>query len=265
MRKLLLALLLLAGAAQAQISNAPALLGQKGTSTPATCQVGQLFFDTNAAAGSNVFGCTSTNTWTLMGGGGGDVLVSGTPTAGQCASWTDATTIEGVDCPSLTGTPTAGDLSYWTSDTAQALLAGTGIIKLNDAAAPDLVTAPSGTIVGTSDTQTLTNKRITKRVSTTASSATPTPNADTTDVYTITALAEAAAFGAPTGTPTEGQALLIRVKDNGTARALTYNAIYRAGDTALPTTTTISKTLYIAFIYNATDTKWDFTGSADGF
>jgi len=98
----------------------------------------------------------------------------------------------------------------------------------------------------------------TVRTTTIASSATPTPNVDITDIYTITALAEAAAFGAPTGTPVNGQKLIIRIKDNATARALTWNAIYRAGtDVALPTTTVISKTLYCGFIYNSTDSKWD--------
>ena len=97
-----------------------------------------------------------------------------------------------------------------------------------------------------------------KREVTIASSATPTPNGDITDIYTITALAEAATFGAPTGTPTQGQTLLIRIKDNATARALGFNAIYRAGtDIALPTTTVISKTIYLGFIYNVADSKWD--------
>ena len=103
---------------------------------------------------------------------------------------------------------------------------------------------------------TFTNKRITKRVTTIASSATPTPDADAADMYVITALAAAAEFGAPTGTPTQGQTLLIRVKDNGTGRALTYNAIYRTLVT--PATTTVAgKTLYLGFVYNSTDTKWD--------
>jgi hypothetical protein len=135
----------------------------------------------------------------------------------------------------------------------------------------DLASAPTartnlglGNVDNTSDvtknsaTVTLTNKRVTKRVSTTASSATPTPNADTDDVYTVTALAAAATFGAPTGTPTEGQMLIIRVKDNGTARALSFNAIYRfSTDLAAPTTTIISKTLYMGFMYNSADAKWD--------
>lgn len=44
---------------------------------PTTCAAGQAWFDTNATAGSNWFGCTSANTWTLMSGGG-----TGTPALG---------------------------------------------------------------------------------------------------------------------------------------------------------------------------------------
>lgn len=105
--------------------------------------------------------------------------------------------------------------------------------------------------------RTLTNARITKRIGTTASSATPTADADSHDQYNVTALAAAAAFGAPTGTPTDGQTLLYRIKDNGTARALTWNAIFRAVGVTLPTTTVISKTLYVGTVYNAADSKWD--------
>jgi hypothetical protein len=106
-------------------------------------------------------------------------------------------------------------------------------------------------------TATLTNKRITQRVGTTASSSTPTPDADANDMYTVTALAAGATFGAPTGTPTNGQRLVIRIKDNGTARTLAFNAIYRAIGITLPTTTVISKTIYLGMIYNSADTKWD--------
>lgn len=42
----------------------------KGTTAPATCVVGEVFFDTDATAGSNWYGCTATNTWTLMSGSG---------------------------------------------------------------------------------------------------------------------------------------------------------------------------------------------------
>jgi len=113
------------------------------------------------------------------------------------------------------------------------------------------------TIVTTTATRTLTNKRITPRIGTTASSATPTPDADANDQYNVTALAAGAVFAAPTGTPTDGQNLSIRIKDNGTARSLGWNAIYRAIGVTLPTTTVISKTLYIGMKYNSADTKWD--------
>jgi hypothetical protein len=105
----------------------------------------------------------------------------------------------------------------------------------------------------------------TPAITSNASQTTPTPAVGSIGqdiLFILTAQAAAAAFGAPTGTPSQGQKLTVRIKDNGTARALTYNAIYRALGTALPTTTVLSKTLYLGFIYNATDTKWDLVASA---
>ena len=124
----------------------------------------------------------------------------------------------------------------------------------------------TGGVVTQINTVTLTNKRITEREVTIASSATPTPNSDITDIYTVTALAEAATFGAPTGTPTQGQTLLIRIKDDSWGPwALSWNAIYRAGtDIAKPTTTVTGKTMYVGFIYSTTDTKWDLIMVVDG-
>lgn len=85
-------------------------------------------------------------------------------------------------------------------------------------------------------------------------------------MFVISALAAAATFSAPRGNPTNGQMLLIRIEDNGTARALSWNAIYRAGAAvALPTTTTLGKMIYIGFMYNATDSKWDILGFQDGY
>jgi hypothetical protein len=98
---------------------------------------------------------------------------------------------------------------------------------------------------------------IVPRITAIASSATPTPDAGTTDLYQVTALAAGATFGSPTGTPVDGQKMMIRILDNGTARALAWNAIYRAVGTVLPTTTVISKTLYVGIIYNSASAKWD--------
>ncbi len=94
-------------------------------------------------------------------------------------------------------------------------------------------------------------------ITTIVSSATPTPNADTTDLLTITALAEAAAFQIPAGTPAQGQRLTVRIKDDGTARALTYDGIYRAYHKSLPTTTILGQVMYLFLMYNSTSGKWD--------
>jgi hypothetical protein len=42
-----------------------------GTVAPGTCNVGELFYNTDATAGQNLYGCTAPNTWTLQGDGGG--------------------------------------------------------------------------------------------------------------------------------------------------------------------------------------------------
>jgi hypothetical protein len=101
---------------------------------------------------------------------------------------------------------------------------------------------------------------------TVASSATPTPTDAKDSEFTVTALAVNATFAAPSGTPLQGHRLLIRITDNGTSRTLAWNAIYRASsDLALPTATTLGKTMYLAFEYNATASKWDFLSLLDNF
>lgn len=74
------------------------------------------------------------------------------------------------------------------------------------------------------------------------------------------------AINAPTGTATNFNQLIIRVKDNGTARTIAgWNAIYNAGtNLAFPTTTTLGKTMYIKFYYNTNTTKWDLVSVIDG-
>lgn len=39
-----------------------------GTSLPASCAVGDLYFKSDAAAGQNLYGCSAADTWTLEGG-----------------------------------------------------------------------------------------------------------------------------------------------------------------------------------------------------
>jgi hypothetical protein len=97
------------------------------------------------------------------------------------------------------------------------------------------------------------------RVQTVASSATVTA-VSTNDIVTITAQAVGLTLANPTGTFSEGQSLIIRIKDNGTARSIAYGTNFRAIGVTAPTTTVISKTTYIGCIYNSTDTKFDIIG-----
>ena len=113
-------------------------------------------------------------------------------------------------------------------------------------------------------TQTLTNKRITKRSGTVTSHATPTINTDNVDIFTITALAEAITSMTTnlSGTPTLGQTLIIRILDNATARAITWGASFASRGATLPTTTVLSKYLYVGLIWNTTTSTWDCIATA---
>lgn len=111
--------------------------------------------------------------------------------------------------------------------------------------------------VGVSASQTLTNKRIDPRISSTASTASITPDVSSYDQYVVTAQAAGLAINAPTGTPVDGNKLVFRLLDDGTARALTWDGTYTAIGVTLPTTTTANKTTYVGCIYNANNTRWD--------
>lgn len=100
--------------------------------------------------------------------------------------------------------------------------------------------------------------RVNPRVTTIASSATPTVNTDNYDFVDITALAAAITSMTTnlSGTPVNGQKLIYRIKDNGTARAITWGASFEAVGAALPSTTVISKRLMVGLIYDSTSAKW---------
>jgi len=93
------------------------------------------------------------------------------------------------------------------------------------------------------------------------SSATVTPTFSN-DQVNITAQAAALTLANPTGTAVDGWGMSIRIKDNGTARAISFGTQYRALGVTLPTTTVISKTLYLGCIWNAADTKFDVVAVA---
>ena len=150
---------------------------------------------------------------------------------------------------SVAGSPitTSGTLAITLSGTALPIAnGGTGATTLAGAS-----------IATYSGTETLTNKRIDPRVTSAASASSLTPDISVSDVYAYTALAAGLTINAPTGTPLDGDKLIFRLLDNGTSRALTWNATYTVIGVTLPTATTISKTTYVGCIYNANNTRWD--------
>lgn len=169
------------------------------------------------------------------------------------------------------GTPSSGTLTSCTGlpvasvvgDTTTAL--GVGSIELGHATDTTLsrnsagVLQVEGVVVPTiSSTNTITNKRNTRRAPAVTQSATPTINTDNTDVAHITALAQAITSMTTnlSGTPVEGDTLRIDITDNGTARAITWGASFEASTVALPTTTVISTRLDVGFLWNTVTTKW---------
>ena len=103
------------------------------------------------------------------------------------------------------------------------------------------------------------------RAQSVTSAATVTPNADKDDIVTVSAQAEALAVAnpSPAYTVVNGQKFILRIKDDGTARTITWGDEYRAIQSSLPSSTRANKTLYLGFIYNLADTKWDLVANAE--
>lgn len=172
----------------------------------------------------------------------------------------------------ILGTPASGTLTNCTGLPIAGLVAststalGVGSIELGAASDTTIARVSAGvisvegvTVVTISSTNTLTNKRIAPRITTITSSATPTVNTDNCDCVTITALAAAITSMTTNltgGTPTNFDQLEYRIKDDGTARAITWGASFVAGPTALPTTTVVNKALHVFFEYDSVQAKW---------
>lgn len=155
---------------------------------------------------------------------------------------------------------------------ASSFVLSNGSGNIDGAAAQKVV--PTGTVVGTTDTQTLTNKRIDPRVSSAASTTSPLAwNSDNFDQYAYTALANALTISADAGTPVNGQKAIFRIQDNGTARVLTFTGGVSKGFEPIGVTmttsgsdftytTTINKKTYFGCIFNAADNRWDIVAIA---
>ncbi len=111
--------------------------------------------------------------------------------------------------------------------------------------------------VSATSTTTFTNKRITARVDSTTSSATPTINTDNVDTYKLTAqAADITSFTTNlSGTPSDDQILHIVIIGTAT-RAITWGSEFEASTVALPTATVGTNRLDVYFIWNTVTSKW---------
>lgn len=179
------------------------------------------------------------------------------------STWSSAVAGTVTTASVVTANGFAGTVATATTTPAITLTTSvTGVLKGNgtaiSAATADTdYTTPTGT-------GTITNKRITKRIGTTASSGTPTINTDNFDGYSITALTAAITSFTTnlTGTPVIGDTFIIDITDNGTAHAISWGTSFEASTVALPTTTVISTRLTVAFRWNPATTKWTCVGVA---
>jgi len=176
------------------------------------------------------------------------------------ASLTNSSVTVNGSAISLGGTATV------TANTTNSLTVGSGLLlnsgtTFNGSAARTITVDSSvATLTGT---QTLTNKRITPRVSSVSTTATLTPNSDAFDQVEVTAQSSNFSVAAPTGSPTDGQKLVLRINDNGTSRSITgWDSAYRTVGTVLPTATVANKVTYIGCIYNTFASKWDVVAVA---
>ena len=123
-------------------------------------------------------------------------------------------------------------------------------------------TGPTGTgTTGSTGPTGAQGNAVQPRVTSNTSSATPTPNSDTTDLFELTAQTVTAAFQAPSGSPVDGQALILQVIDNATSRVLSFATGangYATTSLAFPSQTTTSQQLNIGFQYSTANSlnKW---------
>jgi hypothetical protein len=109
---------------------------------------------------------------------------------------------------------------------------------------------------------------IISRVTAITDAASITINADTTDIATQanTQAVGTLTINAPTGTPVNGQKILLRLRSTN-VQTFSFNAAFTGSDDlSLPTTSSgASKYDYMGFAYNSTATKWQLVGKVFGF
>ena len=102
------------------------------------------------------------------------------------------------------------------------------------------------------------------RIASSVTGGTVAPDADNTDIREITAQDQAIFFDTPSGTPVDGQKMIIQIKYSGTAGTISFTGSWTAGGVALPTAGVTGKHLHLGFMYVTANSfnKWMLLASA---
>lgn len=210
------------GTGSVVLSNSPSLITPAlGTPASGNFSAGTFTwptFNQNTTGSSG----SVTNAVTFNNGGAGEA--SGTTFNGSVARIISYNT---VGAPSTTGTGASGTWSININGTVGATTANAGTFTL----------LRTGTVTGSVSGTLFINTQVLNQAS-----------------YTLTGTT---IFDVPLGIPVDGQKLIIRIKDNGSAQTISWNAIWRPIGVTLPAVTVAGKITYIGCIYNNADTKWD--------
>lgn len=135
---------------------------------------------------------------------------------------------------------------------------GAHSLTLTTSGTTDVTLPTTGTLATLAGTETFSNKRITPRVGTTTSSATPTINTDNYDIYSLTAqAADITSFTTNlSGSPNNGDRLEIWIKATSSDRSITWGSSFEPRGYGLPTVAPAGLLLRAFFEYDTGNAKW---------
>lgn len=220
----------------------------------------------NTAVGSQALGSVGTGSnntavgmnalYAVTGSGSGNVALGNY--AGKYETGSNAFYIDNQDRTNTAGDK-AGALLYGTFNAT----ASSQTLKVNGVLTLAYVGTAAGSAVSVDGTQTITNKRSTKRLVSVTQAATPAVNTDNTDIASITGLAQDITSMTTnlTGTPVNGDMIMFQITDNATPRLITWGASFaNTTNYSWPTTTVASTLLRALGQWNSTTSKWECVG-----
>ena len=141
-------------------------------------------------------------------------------------------------------------------------------LAAGSAASATTATTATNVTGGTATSMAISDSTIAKRIVIIADGTSITMNADTTDIATQanTQTAGTLTINAPTGTPANGQQLMLRLRSTN-VQTFSWNSVFAgSSDVPLPTASS-GGTLYdyLGFQYNSTASKWQLLAKNFGF